>query len=178
MAHSVAMKVRPGQTADLEAVLRVWHDTKRATYAFIPQERDRSLDEDRAFFRAHIVPRCALSVAIDGQTLVGFLALDGSYVDRLYVHPDAQKRGVGSALLARAIAFSPDGLSLHTHQRNFGARAFYQKQGFRAVRFGISPPPESEPDVEYRWRPGPTDDATDDAPDVTPGVTPEPPRAR
>jgi hypothetical protein len=24
---------------------------------------------------------------------------------------------------------------------------------FRAVRFGVSPPPESEPDVEYHWTP-------------------------
>jgi len=33
------------------------------------------------------------------------------------------------------------------------ARAFYEKQGFVAVRFGQSLPPESAPDVEYRWRP-------------------------
>jgi ribosomal protein S18 acetylase RimI-like enzyme len=154
------MDVRPAQPGDLEAVIRLWHETKRATYAFIPQERDRSLDEDRAFFRTHVAPRCALSVASDGETVVGFFALDRGYIDRLYVHPGAQRRGIGCALLARAIALSPDGLALHTHQRNAGARSFYEKQGFRAVRFGISPPPESEPDVEYRWRPG--------RPDVTP----------
>jgi hypothetical protein len=34
------------------------------------------------------------------------------------------------------------------------ARSFYEKQGFVAVYSGVSPPPESEPDVEYRWRPG------------------------
>src|SRR5687767_7326134 len=49
---------------------------------------------------------------------------------------------------------SPDGLALHTHQENHAARAFYEKHGFRAVKFGISPPPENAPDVEYHWRPG------------------------
>ena len=33
------------------------------------------------------------------------------------------------------------------------SRAFYEKHGFRAVRFVVSPPPESEPDVEYQLRP-------------------------
>ena len=84
----------------------------------------------------------------------GFLALAGSYVDRLYVEPGAWRRGVGRALLRHAITLSPSGIELHTHQRNGGARAFYAREGLRAVRFGLSPPPESEPDIEYHWRPG------------------------
>ncbi len=80
------MEIRPGEAADLEAVIRVWHETKRATYEFIAQERGRSLDEDRSFFCACILPRCALSVAIEDDVVLDFLALEGSYVDRLYVH--------------------------------------------------------------------------------------------
>lgn len=148
------MEIRPAEDVDLEEVIRVWHETKRATYDFIAQERDRSFDEDRAFFRSHIRPRCALWVAIDDDAVLGFVALDGAYVDRLYVHPDAQRSGVGSALLGRTMTLRPEGIALHTHQRNVGARAFYEKRGFRAVRFGISAPPENEPDVEYHWRPG------------------------
>ena len=83
----------------------------------------------------------------------GFLALAGSYVDRLYVLPARQRRGVGERLLAHAKSLAPHGLELHTHQKNGKARAFYEKHGFAAVRFGTSPPPENEPDVEYWWRP-------------------------
>ena len=85
--------------------------------------------------------------------LVGFVALEGSYVDRLYVHPQCQRRGVGSLLLRKAFELSPEGVELHTHQKNETGCAFYEKHGFRAVRYGTSPPPESEPDVEYHWRP-------------------------
>jgi ribosomal protein S18 acetylase RimI-like enzyme len=42
-------------------------------------------------------------------------------------------------------------LRLFTFQRNDKARAFYQKHGFRVVALGVSPAPELEPDVEYRW---------------------------
>jgi hypothetical protein len=43
-------------------------------------------------------------------------------------------------------------LELHTHQENHAARQLYEKHGFRAVKFGLSPPPEGAPDVEYHWR--------------------------
>jgi GNAT superfamily N-acetyltransferase len=147
------VEIRPFAARDLEPVVRVWHDAKRAAYGFLPQEQARTLADDRAFFAARIAPACALWLAAEGAALRGFLALVGSYVDRLYVAPAAQRTGIGTALLRHAIALSPAGIELHTHQRNAPARAFYAKHGLRAVRFGVSPPPESEPDVEYHWRP-------------------------
>ena len=42
---------------------------------------------------------------------------------------------------------------LFTVQVNVNGRAFYEKHGFVIARLGVSPPPESEPDVEYHWRP-------------------------
>jgi len=147
------IEIRAFESSQLEAVVRLWNTTKRDTYDFIPQEQDRTVDEDRAFFSEAIAPRCALWVATDGSAIVGFLGLRESYVDRLYVHPDAQRAGVGEALLRHAIALSPAGIELHTHVKNTKARAFYEKQGMVAVKFGVSPPPESEPDVEYHWRP-------------------------
>ena len=63
--------------------------------------------------------------------------------------------GAGLALLGKARELSPGGLELHTHQQNAKARRFYEKHGFRAVRFGVSPPPESAPDAEYHWRSDP-----------------------
>jgi ribosomal protein S18 acetylase RimI-like enzyme len=145
--------VRALEPDDVERVVEIWNQTKRDTYDFIPQERDRSVDDDRGFFVAHILPQCAIWVAREDGRIVGFVALRGSYVDRLYVHPGAQRRGIGEALLRQAIAQSPTGIELHTHVKNGKARAFYEKNGLRAVKFGISPPPESEPDVEYHWRP-------------------------
>jgi ribosomal protein S18 acetylase RimI-like enzyme len=54
-------------------------------------------------------------------------------------------------LLAKRL--HPNGLELHTHQENHAARRLYEQHGFRAVKFGLSPPPENAPDVEYHWRP-------------------------
>ena len=147
------IEIRTPRESELESLVVLWNQTKRDTYDFIPQERYRSVDDDRSFFLAHIRPRSALWVAVVGERILGFLAIRDSYVDRLYVHPAAQRQGIGTALLRHAIALSPAGIELHTHVRNAKARAFYEKEGLVAVKFGVSPPPESEPDVEYHWRP-------------------------
>lgn len=141
------------QPEELEAVIQLWHETCRDTYDFIQLEQEYDLASRRDFFGANIATRCAIWVARSEGELVGFLALEKSYIDRLYIHPRAQRRGAGEALIEKARQLSPAGLELHTHQKNEKARCFYEKQGFRAARFGISPPPESEPDVEYHWRP-------------------------
>lgn len=147
------MEIRAITASDVDDVVKVWNATKRDTYDFIPLEQNRTVPEDDAFFRARILYRCSIWIACEGSVVLGFVALEGSYVDRLYVHPRAQRRGIGRALLTQAMELSPQGLELHTHQKNTKARAFYEKNGLRAVRFGVSPAPESEPDVEYHWRP-------------------------
>jgi ribosomal protein S18 acetylase RimI-like enzyme len=140
--------------ADQPHVVAVWRASKRDAYPFLPLEQGYTLEDDTAFFRDHIAPHCRIEVAEVAGRIVGYLALRGCYVDRLYVHPDYQRAGVGTLLLGRARALSPERLELHTHTENFLARAFYEKHGFVPVRFGTSPPPESAPDVEYHWRAG------------------------
>lgn len=147
------MKLRRYEPEDLHSTIAMWIETKRIAYPYLPLEPTYTFDDNLEFFRSHIEPRCEIWLADEEGRIVGFLALDGGYLDRLYVATTHQRQGVGEMLLQRARERSPDGLSLHTHQQNHQARAFYEKHGFRAVKLGISPPPESMPDVEYRWEP-------------------------
>jgi GNAT superfamily N-acetyltransferase len=80
------------------------------------------------------------------------MAMNGDFIDQLYIHPDHWRRGIGSALLEFARRQSPQHLWLFTLQVNLNARAFYERRGFTAEKFGVSPEPECEPDVEYHWR--------------------------
>jgi ribosomal protein S18 acetylase RimI-like enzyme len=99
-----------------------------------------------------------LWVAADSDRLLGFLAiehsvnLDAAVLEKLYVEPTEQNRGVGSALLDKAKALRPDGLHLWVFQRNTGAIRFYERHGFSLVKLtdGIDNM-EREPDALYRW---------------------------
>jgi phosphocarrier protein FPr len=74
-----------------------------------------------------------------------YLAMRDSYIDRLYVDPAEWRTGWGTRLVEFARQVSPQGLELHSHVVNAPARMLYEREGFRAVRFGVSPPPESAP---------------------------------
>ena len=87
---------------------------------------------------------------IEGEA-AAFMAIAGDFIDQLYVAPQYQRRGIGKALLEFARTLAPEHLWLYTLQINTNGRAFYEKNGFRAVKFGVSPEPESEPDIEYHW---------------------------
>ena len=153
MSETSGVVVRPLREEEIDAVIRLWHASKRVAYPYLPLEQSRTLAEDARFFRQRILPRSSVWVAEEDGTLLGFMALEGSYLDRLYIHPEHQRRGVGTALMEKAKELSPSGLQLHTHVKNTQACAFYEQHGFRAVKYGTSPPPENEPDVEYHWTP-------------------------
>ena len=85
--------------------------------------------------------------------VIAFMAMTGDLIARLYVDPDNQGRGIGTSLIACAKSLSPSGLRLFTLETNVIGRGFYERHGFSATGSGISPSPESEPHVEYRWTP-------------------------
>jgi ribosomal protein S18 acetylase RimI-like enzyme len=143
---------RPYQPDDLERTVAIFHATNLASYPYVEEHQRHTLADATAFFRDRLVPRCDITLAIGTDaTIVGLIALQSNLIDQLCVWMPWQRKGIGTRLLVRAREAHPSGLRLFTFQRNTTARAFYEKHGFRAVRFGISPAPENEPDVEYHW---------------------------
>lgn len=84
-------------------------------------------------------------------SVVGFLARDGAEVNALYIAPEAQRQGIGAALLGAAKAASAR-LELWTHQANAEARAFYAAEGFAEVEMTDGAASDEKlPDVRLVW---------------------------
>lgn len=149
--------IRRMRRDEVEATARMWQDSQRAAYTWFREDQRHPFDEALAYFRDSICEHCEIWVAVapasSSARIVGLLALEESWVDHLYVAPGFWEKGIGSALLDHAKALQPDKLELVTLQRNRRARRFYESRGFRSTKFGVSPPPESEPDVYYEWVP-------------------------
>ena len=145
--------IRQFRGADEAEVVRVWHRSGLAAYTFLPTWQALTLATARAVFQNVLRAKCAIWVGTLDEQIVAYLGMDGSYIDRLYVDPSEWRKGWGTRFINLAKQLSPNRLEFHTHQENHPARALYERQGFVAVKFGLSPAPELAPDVEYHWRP-------------------------
>lgn len=145
--------IRQFSSSDETRAAEIWLKAGLEEYTYLP--KFQALDEEKALqvFHEIIALKCDIWLEVNELCIQGFIALQGSYIDRLYIDPEFQRQGIGTALIRYAIEKSPTGLELCTHQQNRRACKFYEKLGFKAVKHGISPPPESVPDVEYHWRP-------------------------
>jgi GNAT superfamily N-acetyltransferase len=145
----VSLGIRLYRPEDFDVVTLLWRRSREESLPELAD--DHTFEEDCAYFEDMILKHNQVWVAVVDDVTAGFMAINGSLVDQLYIAPNFQHKGIGQALLAHARSLSPNFLRLYTLQVNTRARAFYEKNGFRPVKFGISPPPESEPDVEYHW---------------------------
>ena len=143
--------VRPFTERDFNVLVARWHETNLVSYRYVAEHQRHNLTEAQAFFRLQVLPRCRVWVAERSEQLCGMLALEAPWIRQFAVFPEAQRQGIGTLLLAQAREVSANELRLFAFQRNDVARAFYARHGFVPTAFGISPAPESEPDVELRW---------------------------
>jgi len=123
--------------------------------AFLPYAPLAHTDaEVRQWVRDVLIPTGNVTVACAGSAVIGVLATsrdsDVSWIDQLYVMPGHTGQGIGSALLAHALASLEPPVRLYTFQANTRARTFYERYGFRAIAFGDGSVNEERcPDVLY-----------------------------
>src|SRR5207244_1309411 len=128
--------IRRYRAPDLAETVAVWRASKRDAFPYVAVQQHYTLADDTAYFRDVVAVQCLVWLAEASGRIAGLLALKDDLIDQLFVAIDQQRRGIGTALLATAREHSPGGLRLYTFQKNGAARAFYEKHGFHAVRFG------------------------------------------
>ncbi|HRK23305.1 MAG TPA: GNAT family N-acetyltransferase [Fimbriimonadaceae bacterium] len=144
------MTIRHAQPEDAAEIARVFIAAPTTNLAFLNWEYP--FEEIRALFANHVLPHGSVFVCEVNAELVGFIAWKDEEIDHLYVHPDHQGKGLGSALLMEVFAESPKRLELWVFQRNLPAIRFYGKHGFRlAYETDGKDNMEKEPDARYVW---------------------------
>jgi GNAT superfamily N-acetyltransferase len=141
--------LRLATLADADAVAAVFTPSF-AGLDYLP--RLHTAEEDRAHFRGLLLRGDEFWVAEESGSALGFAHLHEDVLEHLYVHPDAQGRGIGSRLLERVKERRPEGFRLWVFQRNEGARRFYERHGMRLVQITDGAGNEErEPDAMYEW---------------------------
>jgi diamine N-acetyltransferase len=139
-------RLQPLTADQVDAVSALARTVWQATYPPLISQAQIDIMLDDRYAAARILaqlddPRHAWWIAQQHAALAGFAhaALDGAdcKLDKLYVHPDSQRQGIGSALLQAvrdwARQHQARRLWLQVNRGNTQAIAAYQKYGFHIV---------------------------------------------
>jgi GNAT superfamily N-acetyltransferase len=146
------VEIRRTREEEIEPLTRLFIRA-RNEMNYLPQVPDEAAAPIAARIRQHD----EVWLAEEDGRLLGFLGIEHStnlgapVLEKLYVDPAEQNRGVGSALLEKAKELRPDELYLWVFQKN-PARRLYERHGFQLVRLTDGADNmEREPDALYRW---------------------------
>ena len=135
--------IRPLTPSDVPAICELARTVWQATYAdLISQDQIEYMLEDRysaALIRAQLDdPNHAWRLAGWADVRVGFaharIEVEACKLDKLYIHPDYQRRGIGRALLNDIKTFARSHgairLTLQVNRGNAAAITAYEQYGF------------------------------------------------
>jgi len=152
MTSPVPFLLRPARGDDAEGITKVFIHTREVSWTFLKWTYDQSFM--LGLFRDEVLPKQTVWVAENETGILGFMALEGEELDRLYVMPEMHHQGIGRALLEKAKTLNPEGLCLWVFQENHQARGFYEHHGFVLQHLTDgSDNMEKCPDARYVWRP-------------------------
>jgi len=148
------LTLRPGDGVDLAEIAELYIATRRSSVPAMPAP----VHDDAAIrdWFGGLAEAKEIWVAETGDNgpaeILGFAVLDGDWLDSLYVGPQHQARGIGTALLDLVKAQRPGGFALWVFASNTGARGFYHRHGLVELEHTDgSANEERSPDVRMAW---------------------------
>ena len=143
--------LRPAASADLPAIADLHLAARRgAGDAFPPPVHPDH--EARQWVAGWDLSAHEVWVAERDGVPAGYARWTATWLDDLYVHPDHQGHGVGTALFDLVASTRPGGFCLWVFESNVPARAFYRRHGcLELERTDGSANEERAPDIRVAW---------------------------
>ncbi|WP_313809541.1 acetyltransferase [Sphingobium sp.] len=118
--------IRPARAADGARLLDIWRRAVDATHDFLTPVDRAAIDAEVAAF----LPRASAWLATDpDDQAIGFMLIDGTHMDALFIDPDWRGRGIGRRLVDHALSLHPT-LTTDVNEQNGPAIAFYEAMRF------------------------------------------------
>ena len=117
--------LRKMKTDDLDPVIQIWLESNRQAHSFIEADYwEKNKEEVRK-----MLPHSLIQVAEIEGNIVGFIGMNETKIEGLFVNCNFQSRGIGHSLIEWAKTRN-EVLMLNVYQKNQRALKFYLKEGF------------------------------------------------
>jgi len=118
--------LRTSRPEDGAALVDLWRRSVDATHDFLSAADREAIDAEVCGF----LPHAPVTVAVDENDQPrGFMLIDGTHMEALFVDPDVRGTGIGRQLLQHGLA-RHGALSTDVNLQNPQALGFYQRMGF------------------------------------------------
>lgn len=114
--------IRLFEFRDLDRIMEIWLEGNLKAHPFIKEEYWRQNYETVR----SVLPNAEAYVFEEDGEVQGFIGMDAEYIAGLFVAEGHWGQGIGHQLISEV-----KWLSLHVYEKNTGAVAFYQAEGFR-----------------------------------------------
>lgn len=138
--------IRTLKKADVDRVAAIWFDSNRKAHNFIPAQYWQSkFDAVKELFL-----QAELYVFEEEKTIQGFIGLNGTYIEGLFVCEKVQSQGIGTCLL-NYVKKRKKELRLSVYQKNIRAIRFYLREGFE-IQQEHTDEHTGEKEYEMTWK--------------------------
>ncbi|TVQ16696.1 MAG: N-acetyltransferase [Bacteroidetes bacterium] len=123
------MQIEKIQPEDIPEVVDLWYETSLKAHDFIDPQY---WNANRELMKNRYIPMADTFIAREEERITGFASVMENYLAAVFVLPQFQGRGVGSALLGYVKTLR-DHLTLKVFVRNTKSVEFYHAHGFSAL---------------------------------------------
>ncbi|MBB6633301.1 GNAT family N-acetyltransferase [Cohnella thailandensis] len=121
-------QIVPYQESYHDKLIDIWYRAVKLTHTFLT-------DEDIEFYHQMLQSGALRQVEIwlelsENKEPSGFIGLDGTKIEMLFIDPDYHRKGIGSRLIKHAEAIKGSHLQVDVNEQNDAAYAFYKGSGF------------------------------------------------
>ena len=133
--------VRKFKNEDLDKVLDIWLNVNINAHSFI----DKNYYINNFNYVKEALPSANIFVYEENNEILGFIGLNDSYIEGIFVKENSQNKGIG-VILINYIKNLYNNLTLKVYKKNIKAINFYKKQNFIVLKENLD---EDTSEIEY-----------------------------
>jgi putative acetyltransferase len=123
------LNIRQYNSSDLGGLLSAWENASRLAHPFLEES---FLAQERNNIAEIYLPIADTWVVDMDDEVAGFIALIGNEVGAIFLQPEHHGKGVGKALMDKALELHGD-LEVEVFLKNAVGRKFYSRYGFELL---------------------------------------------